>query len=92
MSNTGNDTAPRQAQGVARGAFIAAVISTIGIVTLIWSEIWLTLAASIWSFVELLGVGLPGYIVLSAVLAPLAIWASWHTARLAWIGESRGNL
>jgi len=67
---------------------LAIVLSTLGIVSLIWSEIWLSLAASIWACVQILNLGNIGYAVLAALLVPVGAWASWHTARLAWLGES----
>ena len=93
MSNPENLSAQAgvAAPVIAQRALWAIILSTLGIVALIWSEIWLTLAAAIWSFVQLLGVGMPGYVVLSLALTPVALWASWQTARLAWNGERNGS-
>lgn len=74
-----------------RHALLAIVLTTLGIIALIWTEIWLSTAAGVWAVVQLLGLGQTGYYALAAMLVPAAAWASWHTARLAWIGERYGT-
>lgn len=72
-------------------ALWAVFLTTIGIIALIWTEIWLSVAAGIWAFVQLLGLGHIGYYALAALLVPAAAWASWYTAKAAWIGERHGT-
>ncbi|MEZ5800832.1 MAG: hypothetical protein R3D29_10675 [Nitratireductor sp.] len=50
-------------------------------------EIWIVAGVTEWSIVSLFGLGDYGYVILSVLLAPLACWASWKTAVLAWSAE-----
>ncbi|MEZ5870699.1 MAG: hypothetical protein R3D32_02415 [Nitratireductor sp.] len=65
----------------------SAALSTLFIVVFICTEIWIVVGVTEWSIVSLLGLGEYGYIVLSVILFPLAAWASWKTATLAWSAE-----
>ena len=68
-------------------ALAVAAISTFFIVLFICTEIWIVAGIVEWSFVSLMGLGEYGYVALTILLAPVAIWASWKTAKLAWSAE-----
>lgn len=70
-----------------KAALTSAAISTFFIVVFICTEIWIVAGVTEWSIVSLLGLGDYGYIFLSVFLVPLAAWASWKTAILAWSAE-----
>ncbi|MCB1430028.1 MAG: hypothetical protein KDJ66_13040 [Nitratireductor sp.] len=77
----------KQTSAASKAALSAAAFSTFFIVLFICTEIWIVAGIVEWSFVSLLGLGEYGYIALTILLAPLAIWASWKTAVLAWSAE-----
>jgi hypothetical protein len=61
----------------------AALFTAAGAIVLIASEIWLAALATIWAADGVLGLSTTGDVILSAVVVPLAIWATWMTAKLA---------
>lgn len=65
------------------GAFMTAI----GAILLIGSEIWLAAVAAVWALDGFLDLAMVGDLILIALIAPLAIWATWMTARLAISAE-----
>ncbi|GIL01092.1 MAG: hypothetical protein BroJett030_09910 [Alphaproteobacteria bacterium] len=66
---------------------LVVVIATFFTVLLIWTEIWLALAAAAWSLASMFDFGIAGYLLVAIVAGPLALWASWKTLVLAWAAE-----
>ena len=66
---------------------VAVGFFTFFTVLLIWTEIWVAVAAAEWSIGTVLGFGKAGFAVVSLLVVPPAIWASWQTLRLAWRAE-----
>lgn len=64
-----------------------AFMTAIGAILLIGSEIWLTAVATVWALDGFLDLAMVGDLILIALIAPLAIWATWMTARLAISAE-----
>ncbi|MEC9344473.1 MAG: hypothetical protein VYD64_11590 [Pseudomonadota bacterium] len=74
-----------------RPSALADLVSTLSIIALIWTEIWLAAAATIWAGALFIGNGPAGYVILAIPVVPAAIWASWHTLRLAWLSARAGQ-
>ena len=66
---------------------LSAFVTAIGAIVLIGSEIWLTAIASVWALDGFFDLAVTGDLVMIAVVAPLAIWATWMTAKLAISAE-----
>ena len=64
-----------------------ALLTAIGAIVLIGSEIWLAALASIWAIDGFFDLAMIGNIVMIALIAPIAIWATWMTVRLAISAE-----
>ena len=62
-------------------------MTAIGAILLIGSEIWLAAVAAVWALDGFLDLAMVGDLILIALIAPLAIWATWMTARLAISAE-----
>lgn len=76
-----------RSQTNARKSVFDAFLIAIGAILLIGTEIWLAAVALIWALHGLLATGLTGDIVLVALIAPVAIWATWQTVKLAISAE-----
>lgn len=64
-----------------------AFLTAIGAIVLIGSEIWLAAVATIWAADGLLDLAITGDLIMIALIGPLAIWATWMTAKLAISAE-----
>ena len=64
-----------------------ALLTAIGAILLIGSEIWLAAIASVWAMHGFLDMTTFGDLILIAVVGPIAIWATWMTAKLAISAE-----
>ncbi|MCY0094487.1 hypothetical protein [Hoeflea ulvae] len=64
-----------------------AFLTAVGAIVLISSEIWLAAIATIWAADGLLDLAAMGDMVLIALIGPLAIWATYMTAKLAISAE-----
>ncbi|MGJ8570573.1 MAG: hypothetical protein ACSHXI_07730 [Hoeflea sp.] len=64
-----------------------AFVTAIGAILLIGSEIWLAAIASVWAVDGLFNLATTGDVILIAVVAPIALWATWMTAKLAISAE-----
>lgn len=64
-----------------------AFLTAIGAIVLIGSEIWLAAVGAIWAFHGYFDMGRIGDGILIALVAPLALWATWMTAKLAIAAE-----
>ncbi|AKI01167.1 hypothetical protein IMCC20628_02469 [Hoeflea sp. IMCC20628] len=64
-----------------------AFSTAIGAIVLIGSEIWLAAVATIWAADGLLDLATTGDLIMIALIGPLAIWATWMTAKLAISAE-----
>jgi cation transporter-like permease len=90
MSQPASNPSPRQsASSPASGKrlTIAAFFTAIGAIVLIASEIWLGALATIWAADGVLGLSTTGDIILAAIIAPVALWATWMTVKLAVSAE-----
>ena len=65
----------------------AAFITAIGAIVLIGSEIWLAAVGAIWAVHGYFDMGMIGDGILIGLIAPLALWATWMTAKLAIAAE-----
>lgn len=65
----------------------AALFTAVGAIVLIASEIWVAALATIWAADGILGLSTTGDVVLAAIVVPMAIWATWMTAKLAISAE-----
>lgn len=65
----------------------AAFLTAIGAIVLIGSEIWLAAVSAVWAMDGFFDLAFIGDAVLIALIAPLAIWATWMTAKLAISAE-----
>lgn len=65
----------------------AALLTAIGAIVLIGSEIWLAAIAAIWAADGFFDLSTVGDIVLIALIIPPALWATWKTAVLAIAAE-----
>ena len=61
----------------------AALLTAIGAILLIGSEIWLTAVGTIWAADGYFKLGIFGDIILVVLVVPLALWATWMTIKLA---------
>jgi len=64
-----------------------AFLTAIGAIVLIGSEIWLTALASVWAVDGFFDLGMIGDVIMIALISPVALWATWMTARLAISAE-----
>jgi hydrogenase/urease accessory protein HupE len=64
-----------------------AFLTAIGAIVLIGSEIWLAAIATIWAMHGMFDMATAGDLVMTAVVAPIALWATWMTAKLAISAE-----
>lgn len=64
-----------------------AFLTAIGAIVLIGSEIWLAAIASIWAIDGFFHLAMVGNIIMIALIVPIALWATWTTARLAIAAE-----
>lgn len=92
MSRT-DTSRPAQARTAASTAPVsnftfAALFTAVGAIVLIASEIWLAALATIWAADGILGLSTAGDIILAAVVVPMAVWATWQTAKLAISAET----
>lgn len=83
---------PAQARATSTHASVsnftfAALFTALGAIVLIASEIWLAALATIWAADGFLGLSTTGDVILAAVVVPMAIWATWMTAKLAISAE-----
>lgn len=65
-----------------------AIVTAIGATLLIGSEIWLAAIASLWALDGLLNLSAAGDIIMIALILPMALWATWITAKLAFAAET----
>lgn len=65
----------------------ASIVAALGAILLIVPEIWLLAAATVWAADGLLGLTFAGDLVLVVAIAPLCIWATWMTVKLAIAAE-----
>lgn len=64
-----------------------AFLTAIGAIGLIGSEIWLVAVGTVWALDGFFDLATIGDIILIALIVPLAIWATWMTAKLAIAAE-----
>ncbi len=64
-----------------------AFLTAIGAIVLIGSEIWLAALAAVWAADGLFDLATTGDLIMIALIGPLAIWATWMTAKLAISAE-----
>lgn len=91
MSHIASDPAPA-ATAASPSALMnrtkfTAFLTAIGAIVLIGSEIWLAAIGAIWAVHGYFDMGMIGDAILIGMIAPLAIWATWMTARLAIAAE-----
>ncbi|MBC7279887.1 hypothetical protein [Hoeflea sp.] len=91
MSHTASDLAPAmpeagQPVSMTKTKF-AAFLTAIGAIVLIGSEIWLAAIGAMWAVHGYFDTGMIGDIILIAMIAPMALWATWMTAKLAIAAE-----
>ena len=65
----------------------AAFLTAIGAIVLIGAEIWLAAVAALWALDGFFDLAVIGDLILVALIAPLALWAAWMTAKLAIAAE-----
>ena len=66
---------------------LAAFITAIGAIVLIGSEIWLAAVGAIWAVHGYFDMGMIGDAIMIGLIAPLALWATWMTVKLAIAAE-----
>lgn len=71
----------------ARKSRFIAFLTAIGAIVLIGSEIWLAALAAIWAADGFFDLAIVGNIIMIALIAPIAIWATWMTIKLAVSAE-----
>ncbi|MBU2485036.1 MAG: hypothetical protein KKG78_08105 [Alphaproteobacteria bacterium] len=71
----------------ARKSRFVAFLTAIGAIVLIGSEIWLAALAAIWAADGFFDLAIVGDIIMIALIAPIAIWATWMTVKLAISAE-----
>lgn len=91
MSHSASHPTPVNSAGnlgipVPKSKFIA-FLTAIGAIVLIGSEIWLAALASIWAVDGFFDLTMIGDLIMVALIAPVALWATWMTARLAISAE-----
>jgi len=64
-----------------------AFLTAIGAIVLIGSEIWLAALAAIWAVDGFFDLAALGDLIMIALIAPIALWATWMTAKLAISAE-----
>ncbi|WP_417435149.1 hypothetical protein [Hoeflea sp.] len=64
-----------------------AFLTAIGAIVLIGSEIWLAALATIWAVDGFFDLAALGDLIMIALIAPIALWATWMTAKLAISAE-----
>ena len=64
-----------------------AFLTAIGAIVLISSEIWLTALASIWALDGFFDLTTVGDVIMIGLISPVALWATWMTAKLAISAE-----
>jgi len=69
-----------------RSKFVA-FLTAIGAIVLISSEIWLAAIASVWAIDGFFDLAAVGDLIMIAVIAPVALWATWMTVKLAISAE-----
>lgn len=91
MSHSASHPAPaKSAEGVSHPApktRFVAFLTAIGAIVLIGSEIWLAAIASIWAIDGFFDLAIAGDLIMVALVVPVALWATWMTARLAISAE-----
>lgn len=90
MSHPASHPSPTQSatnRATTRRLTIAAFFTALGAIVLIASEIWLAALATIWAADGVLGLSTTGDVILAAIVAPLALWATWMTVKLAISAE-----
>jgi len=91
MSHSASHSAPAiSAAGItvpAPKTKFVAFLTAIGAIVLIGSEIWLAAIASIWAANGFFDLGMIGDSIMIALIAPIALWATWMTVRLAISAE-----
>ncbi len=80
------NSAGRTALPAGKTKFIA-FLTAIGAILLIGSEIWLAAIASVWAMHGILNMTTVGDLIMIAVVGPIALWATWMTAKLAISAE-----
>jgi len=91
MSHSASHSAPvisaaRLAMPAPKTKFIA-FLTAIGAIVLIGSEIWLAALAAVWAIDGFFDLATLGDLIMIALIAPIALWATWMTARLAISAE-----
>lgn len=91
MSHSASHPAPaKSAEGVfqptPKTRFVA-FLTAIGAIVLIGSEIWLAAIASIWAIDGFFDLAIAGDLIMVALVVPVALWATWMTAKLAISAE-----
>ncbi|KJS09559.1 MAG: hypothetical protein VR78_15790 [Hoeflea sp. BRH_c9] len=64
-----------------------AFLTAVGAIVLIGSEIWLVAIAAVWAIDGFLDLATIGDLIMIALIAPVALWATWMTAKLAIAAE-----
>jgi hypothetical protein len=71
-------------QGPRRKALTGgAILSVLGLVVFLSSEIWLLVAGAFWALDGMFGLGLTGDLVLGALIVPPALWATYMVIKLS---------
>ena len=71
----------------ARKSRFIAFLTAIGAIVLIGSEIWLAALAAVWAADGFFDLAIVGDVIMIALIAPIAIWATWMTVKLAISAE-----
>lgn len=79
-------SATSRAKPVSKTKF-AAFLTAIGAIVLIGSEIWLAAVGAVWALDGFFDLATIGDAIIIALIAPMAIWATWMTAKLAISAE-----
>lgn len=66
----------------------AGLMTAIGAIVLIGSEIWLAAFASLWAFDGFFNLSTTADIILAALILPPAAWATWKVVVMAISAES----
>lgn len=87
MSKSTSHSAAADGSTPAARTKFAAFLTAIGAIVLIGSEIWLAAAGTVWALDGFFDLAAVGDAILIALFGPIALWATWMTAKLAISAE-----
>jgi hypothetical protein len=87
MSHSASHPVPATSAAAEARLSFPALLTALGAIVLIGSEIWLAAVATIWAADGVLGLSIAGDLVLAAMILPLSIWATWMVIKLAIAAE-----